>query len=239
MQIEGDPGTVQAVRVLVFELLRAHASHPAVLLPRLLAALVAWPAALPELAAGTDAVGRVVHAAVLDVTRDVLRAPPRPPDETATALGPLEASTAEATCGADVVGAARQLWEMGRRRWGWGAQDTLGLGFAGSSVGAPQWGALQGVLRELLAASSAHPQAVLPFTTVRALELGLACAGSAVCHQPVRASCAADDSTPSLCIHHSLEQCPCLTYLICNAGTSGLAVAGNEVHLKSGGWRSS
>ena len=96
----------QAARVLHYELLRAYATHPAALLPRLHAAFTAWPEALPAQARGDDALGRVVLAAAHDIVWDVLRAPARPADDTATVLGSLAASTAAATCGADVVAAA-------------------------------------------------------------------------------------------------------------------------------------
>jgi len=182
--LPSDACGVQAMRVFVYELLRAHAGHPAALLPRLLAALAAWPGVLSGAAAAADLVGRMVLAAAHDIVQDVLRALPCPADDTATVLGFLASSTAEAACGADVVAAAQQLCEMGGRLWGWGEQGG-GLGpMVGSAV---QWDALQGELRVVLKTLSAQPEAVPPLVgALRALDLALACLGPSACSLPVR-----------------------------------------------------
>ena len=173
----------QAARVLHYELLRAYAAHPAALLPRLHAAFLAWPEALPAQARGDDALGRVVLAAVHDIVWDVLRAPARPADDTATVLGSLAASTAAATCGADVVAAAR---ELGRRLWCWGASE----GVAGAQADALQWSALQnelqGVLSRLAAAPDTERHAGAHTSALRALDVVLACLGPCACGTPVR-----------------------------------------------------
>jgi hypothetical protein len=188
--------------VLVYELLRAHAAHPAAALPRLLAALLAWPAALaPPRAGGGDPLGRAVHAALADVVRDVLDAPAcpgggggAPADAPVTLLGPLAASTGEAVRGADVSAAAARLWRLGAARWGW-----AGLGRGGAArEGAPQWAALQaevpGVLRALRGGAAEHTLPYPPAAPLRALDLALACLGGAarslsVRCGPRRASC--------------------------------------------------
>ena len=179
----------QAARVLHYELLRAHAAHPAALLPRLQSALLAWPEALPAPAGGEDALGRVVLAAAHDIVRDVLRAPPRPADDTATVLGSLAASTAAATCGADVNATARELWGTGRRLWCWGALEGGG-GAQAAAADAPQWSALQrelqGVLSGLAAAPGTERPAGARTSAVRALDMVLACLGPHACRRPVR-----------------------------------------------------
>lgn len=176
----------QAARVLHYELLRAYAVHPAALLPRLHAAFLAWPEALPAQAPGDDALGRVVLAAVHDIVWDVLRAPERPADDTATVLGSLAASTAAATCGADVVAAARELWGIGRRLWCWGASE----GVAGAQADVLQWSALQdelqGVLSRLAAAPETERRAGAHTSALRALDVVLACLGPCACGRPVR-----------------------------------------------------
>jgi hypothetical protein len=189
-----DAPRAQAARVLVYELLRAHAAHPAAALPRLLAALLAWPAALaPPPAAGGDPLARAVHAALADVVRDVLDAPACPggvgvpADAPVTLLGPLAASTGEAVSGADVSAAAARLWRLGAARWGWAG---LARGGAAGGGGAPQWAALQaavpGVLRALRGGAAEHTLPYPPAAPLRALDLALACLGGAARSLPVR-----------------------------------------------------
>ena len=177
----------QAARVLHYELLRAYAAHPAALLPRLHAAFLAWPEALPAQARGDDALGRVVLAAAHDIVWDVLRAPARPADDTATVLGSLAASTAAATCGADVVAAARSLWDVGRRLWRWGASEGVAAGAQGDAL---QWSALQdelqGVLLRLAAVPETERHAGAHTSALRALDVVLACLGPCACGRPVR-----------------------------------------------------
>ena len=176
----------QAARVLHYELLRAYAAHPAALLPRLHAAFLAWPEAVPAQAHGDGSLGRVVLAAVHDIVWDVLHAPARPADDTATILGSLAASTAAATCGADVVAAARDLWEIGRRLWCWGARE----GGGGAQANALQWSALQGELQGVLSRLAVAPEterhAGAHTSALRALDVVLACLGPCACGRPVR-----------------------------------------------------
>ena len=110
---------VQTMRVFACDLLVRHAALPEELVPRALAALGAWPQALPSQLRGSDrgcagALQSVLHALLQHTCLQAFAAgcdlAEASPSAALVLLGDRRRSRAEA---------ARELWAVGKQWWGW------------------------------------------------------------------------------------------------------------------------
>ena len=131
--------------MLLYDIVVAKAELTARTLPRIAAALLAWPQVLSRPDAGGDVVRRTLLAALQDVRQRVLEDQARAADDTATAAGSVSGTTSTADRLPGILAAASALEAVL-------ANVSLELSFSGIGKRAG-WPASKAAFKEALAAA--------------------------------------------------------------------------------------
>ena len=178
--------SAQAMRVLLFDLATAEAELSARMLPRLAAAVLAWPATLaPDPAHPADGVlGPMLLAALHDLSSIALQDHGRAADDTVTAAGSVSGTTSATELLPGVSAAAGALLAL---------CEGSGVRAKSGAQGHDRWPASLAALRvslrsalALAANGAAQPDAWQ--SVACALRVATMCLGAARCREEVRVS---------------------------------------------------